>query len=279
MLNKLFDLELPILCETPPAESIEELNNLWSLYQYKKGRVQVAEQYFLQPLYAAWETVICRGFLGTIQNINISSLHGYHAVSIIRRFLGEKFNNCKLYGNRYFFSVLDTIGREGLIENGSLHIYSRDRLTLEFEDDKIAFIDFSDPVQYHSLIRTRQLTVQGERGEIDDLCIRYITARNLPVTQELRRVDFGTFNNQEWSHYGLFLGEELLYKSPVFNARLNDDEIAIAACLLAMAGYVRDGKEFYPLREALQDTYIALMMGKALQQGGMVIHSDFQTWV
>jgi predicted dehydrogenase len=278
MIEKLLDLT-PVLCETPPGETIEELNSLWSLYQQKKGRVQVAEQYFLQPLYAAWETIIRRGLLGAVQNINISSLHGYHGISIIRRFLSEAFNNCKLYGNRYFFSVVDTINREGLVENGALRKYPRDRLTLEFDDGKVAFFDFSDPAQYHSLIRTRQLTVQGERGEIDDLCVRYINAKKMPVTQEIRRVDFGIFNNQEWSHYGLFLGEELLYKSPVFGARLNDDETAVACCLLGMADYVREGKECYPLREALQDTYIALMMEQAVQQEGKILQTASQSWV
>jgi predicted dehydrogenase len=278
VLKELMTRGIPVLCETPPAETTEELNQLWNDFQNCKGKVQVAEQYFLQPLYSAWENAIQRGLLGTVQNINISSLHGYHGISIIRRFLGESFQNCTVFGKRYQCSVIETLGRSGLVENGELHTYPRDRLTLEFDDGKVAFFDFSDPAQYHSLIRTRQLTVQGERGEIDDLSIRYISAKNIPVAQDLRRIDFGTFNNQEWSHYGLFLGEEALYKSPVFGARLNDDEIGVASCLLGMDEYLKTGKEFYPLKEALQDTYLAIVMQQAVKQDNEKIHTTTQSW-
>lgn len=278
LLKELLTQSVPVLCETPPAETTEELNELWLEYKNRKGKIQVAEQYFLQPLYAAWENVIRRGLLGTVQNISISSLHGYHGISIIRKFLNIGFRNCTVFGKRYQFSVVETINREGLVPNGDLKIYRRDRLTLEFENAKTAFFDFSDPAQYHSLIRTRQLTIQGERGEIDDLCIRYISSKNIPVIQDLRRVDFGPYNNQEWSHYGLFLGEELLYRSPVFGARLNDDEIAVASCLLGMDEYIKDGKEFYSLKEALQDTYLSIIMEQAVNQNNEKIQTTNQSW-
>ncbi len=279
VLEALFQKGVPVLCETPPAESVDELNALWENARRHSPKIQVAEQYFLQPLYAAWEKALCQGLLGEVQNINLSALHGYHGISIIRRYLGAGFQNCTLFGKRYHFSVIDTLGREGLIQNGSEHHYPRDRLSLEFEGGKVAFFDFSDPAQYHSLLRTRQLTVQGLRGEIDDLTIRYLTAEGYAVTQNLNRVDFGPYNNQEWSHYGLFLGERLLYSSPFFQARLNDDEIAVASCMLKMGDYLDTGAEFYPLREALQDTYLALEMERALQNPCNPITTCAQSWV
>lgn len=279
VLESLFKTGLPVLCETPPAESVDELNQLWKSASGHKAKIQVAEQYFLQPLYAAWEAALREGLLGEVQNINLSALHGYHGVSIIRRYLNTGFQNCSLHGKRYHFSVIDTLGREGLIQNGGEHRYQRDRLSLEFEGGRVAFFDFADPAQYHSLLRTRQLTVQGLRGEIDDLSIRYLTAEGYAVTQSLQRVDFGPYNNQEWSHYGLFLGERLLYASPLFGARLNDDELAVASCLLKMGDYLDTGVEFYPLREALQDSYLALEMERALQNPCVPITTKTQSWV
>ena len=55
---RLCKLQIPVLCETPPGQDIEELNNLWKEVQILHGKVQVTEQYFLQPYYAAVQNVI-----------------------------------------------------------------------------------------------------------------------------------------------------------------------------------------------------------------------------
>lgn len=192
-LITLFERGIPVLTETPPGEDVEALHQLWDAYQKYQPKVQVAEQYFQQPLYASWYKAICDGKLGEVENINISSLHGYHGASIIRQFLRTGFENCRIYGKRYWFDVTETYGREGMVFDGEVVKCSRDRLTMEFDNGKVAYFDFSDPAQYHSFIRTRQLTVQGTRGEIDDLTIRYLNAQNIPVTQDLRRIDLGVY--------------------------------------------------------------------------------------
>lgn len=277
-LIDLFQKSVPILCETPPAETIESLDELWKQAQTYNAKIQIAEQYFLQPLYASWLKVIQDGKLGEVSNINISSLHGYHGVSIIRKMLNVGYENCTIYGKRFSFEVVKTYGREGMIFDGETFFCNRDRLTLEFENGKVAFFDFSDPVQYHSFIRTRQLTVQGVRGEIDDLTVRYLTPDNVPVTQDLKRIDLGRYGNQGWSHFGIMLGEEFVYRNPFPNARLNDDEIAVASCMRKMGEYLTTGKEFYSLREALQDTYISLMMDTALKQPNREVRTSTRTW-
>lgn len=151
-LITLFKRGIPVLTETPPGEDVEALQQLWDAYQEYRPKVQVAEQYFLQPLYASWYKAICDGKLGEVENINISSLHGYHGASIIRQFLGTGFENCRIYGKRYWFDVTETYGREGMIFDGEIVKCSRDRLTMEFDNGKVAYFDFSDPAQYHSFI-------------------------------------------------------------------------------------------------------------------------------
>lgn len=277
-LGEIFKKGIPVLCETPPGESLEELTELWNNFKKHNARIQIAEQYFLQPLYASWYKAITNGLIGDVQNINISSLHGYHGVSIIRKYLNTGFENCTIYGKRYQFKVTETYGREGMVFDGEVFSCPRNRLTLEFENGKVAFFDFSDPAQYHSFIRTRQLTVQGIRGEIDDLAVRYITKENIPVTQALNRIDLGQYNNQEWTHYGIMLGENFVYKTPFINARLNDDEIAVATCMEKMGEYIDTGKDFYSLREAFQDMYICLMMDQALAHPNQEIRTCKQLW-
>lgn len=277
-LPRLFSKGIPVLCETPPAEDVESLNSVWEAYTKYKAKIQVAEQYFAQPLYEAWEKVVQDGKIGAVENINISSLHGYHGASIIRRFLGAGFENAVIYGKRFWFNVTETYGRDGMIFDGEVVPCSRDRLTMEFDNGKTAFFDFSDPAQYHSFIRTRQLTVQGTRGEIDDLTIRYLTDKNIPVTETLNRIDLGVYGNQEWSHYGIMLGEKFYYKNPFKNARFNDDEIAVATCMYRMKEYLENGTEFYSLKDALQDMYICLKMEEALASPNKEIRTETQIW-
>lgn len=277
-LIELFKRGIPVLCETPPGETIEALEELWEQAVKYNAKVQIAEQYFVQPLYSAWLKVIQDGKLGEVSNINLSSLHGYHGVSIIRKALNTGYGNCTIIGKRYSFEVTETYGREGMAFDGEIFSCTRDRLTLEFENGKVAFFDFSDPAQYHSFIRTRQLTVQGVRGEIDDLSIRYLTSANVPVTQELNRIDLGRYSNQEWAHYGIMLGEEFVYRNPYTNVRLNDDEIAVATCMDLMGEYLTTDKEFYSLKEALQDTYIALKMEEALKHPNQEVSTSTRIW-
>lgn len=277
-LPKLFEAGIPVLCETPPGEDVEALDSVWEAYKTYKGKIQVAEQYFVQPLYAAWGKVIASGKIGEVENINISALHGYHGASMIRRYLNVGFQNAVIYGKKFWFDVTETCGRDGMEFDGEVFKCSRDRLTMEFENGKVAFFDFADPVQYHSFIRTRQLSVQGVRGEIDDLTVRYLTKENVPVTAKLNRIDLGVYNNQEWSHYGIMLGEEFLYKTPFINARLNDDEIAVATCMLKMGEYLETGIDFYSLKEALQDMYICLKMDEALANPNKEIKMEVQSW-
>lgn len=277
-LPKLFERGIPVLCETPPGEDLDALNSVWKSFLKYDAKIQIAEQYFAQPLYSAWECAVSQGKIGRVENINISSLHGYHGASIIRRFLDVGFENLILYGKRFWFDVTETYGRDGMAFDGEIFSCSRDRLTMEFESGKVAYFDFSDPAQYHSFIRTRQLTVQGVRGEIDDMTIRYLTEENIPVTQKLNRIDLGVYGNQEWAHYGIMLGEEFLYRNPFRNARLNDDEIAVASCMMKMGEYLRTGKEFYSLKDALQDMYICLKMDEALANPNREIRTETQIW-
>lgn len=277
-LLNLFESKIPVLAETPPGEDMESLRRLWSACERYQPKVQVAEQYFVQPLYAAWYKAIEEGMIGRVENISISALHGYHGVSMIRRMLGVGFRNCTMYGKRYYFEVTETYGREGMCFDGDKFICPRDRVTMEFENGTVAYFDFSDPAQYHSFIRTRRLNIQGERGEIDDLTIRYLTKDNVPVTQTLNRIDLGVYGNQEWSHYGLMLGEKFLYRTPFVNARLNDDEIAVATLLLRMSEYVSGGTGIYSLRDALQDMYLCLEMEKAMAAEYAPVKTESQSW-
>ncbi|MEI3339732.1 MAG: hypothetical protein V8R80_07110 [Eubacterium sp.] len=92
----------------------------------------------------------------------------------------------------------------------------------------------------------------------------------VPVTGTLVRDDLGQYSNLEgYGLRGLGWNGKVLYHNPYWEegARLSDDEIAMAGLLDGMCRYVHGGEEIYPLEEALQDTYLYLMMDEAIRSG------------
>ena len=57
-LFRLMKHGIPVLCETPPGIDVKELNEVWAENVRLNGKVQVAEQYFLQPYYSAVQSII-----------------------------------------------------------------------------------------------------------------------------------------------------------------------------------------------------------------------------
>ena len=107
---------------------------------------------------------------------------------------------------------------------------------------------------------------------------RYSTL--LPVTGHIRRDGLGTYENLEGCGLrSLQLNGEVLYRNPYLkeDVRLSDDEIAMARILDGMAAYVNGGEEIYPLREALQDTYLHLMLDESIRTG-RIVDTVSQSW-
>lgn len=274
---RLMEQGIPVLCETPPGKDVEELNALWKEKVRLGGNVQVTEQYFLQPYYAAVIRLARSGMLGDISNMNMSAIHGYHAVSIFRKVLGVGFENCEIRGKRFRFPVTETRDRAGWHYEGRLLCPDRDRVDLVFDSGRTAFFDFSQE-QYFSPIRSRSWKVQGSRGEIRDMDVCWLNEKNQVIREHMQREDDGVYNIDGWSHLWITLGGERIYENPFPGARLNDDELAVADVLRHMGKSVAEGTDFYPLREGLQDAYLDFCMEEALQTGRPV-RTEPQSWV
>jgi predicted dehydrogenase len=85
--RRLAEAGVKVLAETPPAADLDGLRSLWSAVG-ATGLVQVAEQYLLMPQHAARLAAVRAGLIGDVTSVQVSSTHLYHAVSMIRGFLG-----------------------------------------------------------------------------------------------------------------------------------------------------------------------------------------------
>ncbi len=267
---------VPVLAETPPAADLEGLVKLYATLVEGGARIQVAEQFWAQPLHAARQAVVDSGVLGPVNQVNMSVCHGYHAMSLIRRLLGVGFEDAMIRGQRLKARVVAGPDRSGPPSEERIVEVETDFATLDF-GGRLGAYEFTVP-QYRSWIRGQRVCIRGERGEIIDDQVRYLKDVATPIHSALIRHDAGRNGN----HEGLFVKaiqfqDRWVYRNPLAPARLSDEEIAMGQCLLAMQRYVEDGISFYSLEEACQDQYLALSCTRAIESGGVVV-TEAKAW-
>lgn len=261
-----------VLCETPPSLKLEELQVLWEMY-VQGAKLQVAEQYSFYPTYQATLDILNKKILGVPYNVTISAIHDYHAASIIRKILQTGFENVTIYGKKHSFPVTETLTRYEKLFDGRVADKERARLTLEFENGKLAFYDFSS-IQYRSTIRSIYMNVQGSRGEMVNDTFRYLDHENIPHMTE---VEIKKFESGQIEHVDF--EKDIIYQCPYSDCGLSEDENAIAALMSGMDEYNQNGKEVYPFADALQDAYITILMQQALENPNQEITSQIQKWM
>jgi predicted dehydrogenase len=268
---------VPVLCETPPAPDLAGLLRLHKLTE-QGARVQVAEQYALQPLHAAWLAIAGSGRLGEPAQAQVSVAHGYHGIHLMRRLLGVDFEPVTIDARPFRAPLVQGPDRHGPPEK---EIIGQDEQLLarfDFDNGKLGIFDFTG-AQYFSWIRANRVLVRGERGELDGGGARWLHDFRTPISAPLVRHDAGHGTNLEGFHHkGYTLGAEWVYKNPVAPGRLADDEIAIADCIQRMDAYVDGGPSHADLRQASQDQYLSLLMGQSARTGKPAA-SERQPWM
>lgn len=275
LLRELAHRQMPVLSETPPAPDLERLRQVWQLVE-QGARIQVAEQYIYQPHHAARLALVASGALGSISEAQVSAAHGYHGLSLIRHFLGVRYENARITARQFVSPLIGGPGREG---PPTAERMDRSVQTIAWLDygDRLGVYDFAGD-QYFSWVRGQRLLVRGERGEIIDQRASYLLSYREPMYVDFQRQMAGPNGNLEGFYLkGITAGERWMYRNPFAPGALADDEIAIATSLAKMGEYVQGGAEPYPLAEACQDRYLDILIEQAVQSGEAVV-SETQPW-
>jgi len=275
VILELASHDVAVLAETPPAEDLDALTKLWKELP-GNARVQVAEQYQFQPCHAARLALTRSGLLGEISETQISVAHGYHGVSLIRKFLNIGSESASIHALEFKSPIVAGSNRAGPPLEERKILTTQTIASLEFEG-KLAVFDFVED-QYFSWIRSHRVLVRGDRGEINNLDVRYLIDFATPIEMQLKRIDAGQTGNLEgYHHKGYIAGGAWWYRNSFAPARLSDDEIAIATCLESMARYLETGNSFYGLAEASQDHYLGILIDRAAKTGNP-FESSNQVW-
>lgn len=264
------DAGTKVLSETPPAPDLDGLRDLWSRVGARQA-VQVAEQYLLMPGHAARRALVERGTIGRPTSVQVSSTHGYHAVSMIRGLLGTGFEPVTVHATRHTAPLVDPLTRAGWTGDDTPRPATTTLATLDFGGPS-GLYDFTDN-QWHNRLRLRRIVVRGSHGEIADDTVVRLTGPRTVLTSELRRSQLGhdlNLDGHDTEH--IAFDGEAVYRNPFVGLRLMDEEIAIATLLLATAAWSRDeGPAPYPLADGCQDHLIGLAIDEAAATGRTVV--------
>jgi predicted dehydrogenase len=262
---------LPVLSETPPAPDLDGLRALWAAVG-DSGLVQVAEQYLLVPAHAARLAAVRAGVIGTPTQVQVSSTHQYHAVSMIRGFLGVGHESVTVRASRTTAPLVDPLTRDGWTDEEDPKPATTTIATLDFGDGRSGVYDFTAN-QWHNQLRFRRIVVRGSHGELrDDEVVRLTGPRTIVRTPLVRRQTGYDLDLDGFDTDTITLGDRVLFRNPLFGRRYNDEEIAISTQLGQMAAWVRgEGPPPYPLADGLQDHRIALAIEEAADTDRTVV--------
>ena len=259
-----------VLCETPAALDVETLNQLWDMHN-RGYKLVVAEQYTRYPEHSALLKVIDRNIIGEPDCLNISLAHEYHGASLMRAMLKVSADTgFTVSAKTYTFATTETMTRYDSYKDGRIADKKRCVATFEFADGKVALYDF-DSEQYRSPIRRNTLKLQGSRGEIIDRTVYYLDEKNEPQTSEIRtekRLVETEYDNPNL-HYveeitDIHFEDDRVYTPEFGLCGLAQDEAAIASLMRRTGAYSRgEATEPYPLKDALQDAYMAILLREA----------------
>ncbi|GAA1853478.1 hypothetical protein ACFFOM_20340 [Microlunatus capsulatus] len=254
---------LPVLAETPPAPDLEAMRDLWAAVG-GSGLVQVAEQYLMMPAHAARAAVVAGGAIGTPTQVQVSSTQQYHAVSLVRGYLGAGRGPVTARASRTTAPLLSPLDRGGWTDDPAEHPTTTTLATLDLGPGRSALYDYTEQ-QTRNQLRSRRLLVRGSAGELqDDAVVRLAGPRTLVRTPLQRRqsghdLDLLGFDTEHITFDGA-----VVYRNPYVGQRWMDEEIAVATLLERTAAWVRgEGPEPYPLAEGLHDQQVALAVERS----------------
>ena len=259
-----------VLAETPPAPDLPGLRALWADVG-ESGLVQVAEQYLLMPGHAARLAVVREGVIGSPTQVQVSSTHMYHAVSMIRGFLGVGMEEVVVHGRDFSAPLLDPLSGAGWNPSAEVEAHTTTLATLDFGDGRSGLYDFTDN-QWWNPLRARRIVVRGSTGEVVDDAVTRMVDPTTPVTSHLSYRRRGIDMNLEGVDLDtISFDGRVVHRNTWAGTRMSEDDIAVAQIIADTGAWARgEGPEPYPLAQGCQDHAIALAIAESARTGADV---------
>jgi predicted dehydrogenase len=271
--QRLAEAGVKVLAETPPAADLDGLRRLWAAVG-DSGLVQVAEQYLLMPQHAARLSLVREGVIGDVTSVQVSSTHLYHAISMIRGFLGVGRGPVAVHAQAFTAPLANPLSPSGWSGSAEPEPLATTLATLDFGASRMGLYDFTDN-QWWNPLRARRIVVRGSNGEIvDEHVTRLVDAYTAVESPLVRRQAGLDLNLEGVDLQHISFDGRVVWRNAFAGARFSEDDLAVADLLAATGAWARgEGPAPYPLAEACADHQIALAMGESVRTGGTVTTS------
>lgn len=256
-----------VFCETPPAPDMPRLRELWDHLGTEASNVQVGEQYYRMPGHAARLSIVRNGTIGHVNGVHVASTHLYHAVALMRDYLGVGRIPVTVTARNFPTAMMNPMRFDGWVKDPKVEELPTSIATLDFGQGRYGLYDFVDNQWWNPLL-TRRVVIRGSLGEIvDDSVLRWKDGD--PITSEINYRRSGRDMNLEGNDVitASFDGD-VVYRNPFVGSRMSEDDLAVADHLVAMGRYVRgEGPQVYSLADGIHDHAISLAIEESAQTG------------
>ena len=268
---------LPIMAETPPAIDVDSLRSLWREVG-QSGLVQIAEQYLRLPSHAARLAVVKSGAIGVPTQVQVSSTHDYHAISLMRGYLGTGIGPVSVNATAFSAPLQNPSSRNSWSLDHEPVLTQSRIATIQFDSTLSGLYDFTDN-QWHNQLRFRRIIVRGSGGEInDDQVIKWIQPDSFVTAPIVRRQTGYDLDLDGYRTDHLSFNSEIIYKNPFDDQSWSDEEIAIATMILEMADWVAQrGPAPYPLADGIHDHRVSLAIQESLDKS-CTVTTEKEAW-
>jgi predicted dehydrogenase len=275
--RKIIDLGLHALLETPIANSLEDANAIIKGAEAQHLKVEVAEQYYRRPIERLKRQLIEADVFGRVLvAYNDFMGHGYHGMSLIRSYVGFDEPVSFVSGTERTFSVDPHYSwiaqrkekREEEWQHASLH----------FASGALGFFNWSG-IAYDSALRWQRSTrFFAERGmAIDDRLTTLTPDGKDPQQIEIKRYFHNVGGMETLSELVALTSPEIVWRNPFRGYYMDDEMIAVAACLMSLVHAIREGKQpEYGAQQARLDQELTLAMHRSARESGARVSLPLQ---
>jgi len=259
---------ISVITETPVAAAMEDADMLIKLAEEKGARIEVAENLYRMPSERIKRELILNGVFGKIwRSHNDSLTHNYHAVSLVRSYVG------------FDVPIKRVIGVEG--ENpvqpheyrGTTADTERSRHAIFFfENGALGFTSFTS-LTFGSPLRSMNYTeFYGEKGTAigEQLFILDDNQARRPIN--IKRVTCNVDGVAVLDKFVADTDPEVVWDNPFSNYKMHDGMITIASELASIMKAVREDVEpEYGAMNGLIDRQIDLAITVSSRNGNVPV--------
>jgi len=218
------------------------------------------------PLHAARLAAVQAGLVGRVGQVHVSSTQLYHAVSLLRRFLGVGLEG-RWYGrtaSSLRWSTPSTVAAGPATSSRTMPRRRSRRST-----------SARDAAGCTTSATTRPATCSGPGACSCAAATASCPTRPSSASSDATTITHSSFSRRQTGHdldqngYAtdhIALGDQVYWRNPWPGQRWTDDELAIAELLTRMAAWVHgEGPDPYPLVEACADQLLALAITESAE--------------